>query len=101
MWHWYQNAIIAPGKQPVFAALVAFIVTPIATRIIVRMIRAGRGPFGNVSSGDVHIHHVIPGIVLLGIGGLIGLASSRVGPPRWWAGCCSAWAGRSCSTSSR
>lgn len=80
VWHWYQNAIIAPGKQPVFAALVAFIVTLIATRIIVRMIRAGRGPFGNVSSGDVHIHHVIPGIVLLSIGGLIGLASSRVGP---------------------
>lgn len=86
MWNWYENAIIAPGRQPVFVAFVAFIVTLVATRIIVRLIRAGKGPFGNVSAGDVHIHHVIPGIVLMGLGGLMGLSASRVGPLSLLAG---------------
>lgn len=79
MLDWYQQEIVAPGRQPVFLSFVAFLVTLIATRAIVRMIRAGKGPFGNVSTGDVHVHHVVPGIVLMGIGGLIGLSASGAG----------------------
>ena len=32
------------------------------------MIRSGRGPFRNISSGGTHIHHSVPGIILLIIG---------------------------------
>jgi len=80
VWDWYREAIIDTGRQPVFFAFVAFVVTLVATRTIVRLIRAGKGPFGNVSAGGVHVHHVVPGIVLMTIGGLIALAASRAGP---------------------
>jgi hypothetical protein len=32
------------------------------------MIRDGRGPFRNVTAGGTHIHHAVPGIILLMIG---------------------------------
>ena len=46
-------------------ALLAFLVTFLVTCMITRMIRAGKGPFRNVSTGDVHIHHVVPGLIVL------------------------------------
>lgn len=76
---WYQAEIVEPGRQPVFLAFVAFLLTLVATRVIVRMIRAGKGPFRNVDTGGVHVHHVIPGIVLMGVGGLIGMSASGAG----------------------
>lgn len=79
MLEWYYQEIVLPGRQPVFLSFVAFVITLISTRAIVRMIRAGKGPFGNVSTGDVHVHHVVPGIVLMGVGGLIGLSASGAG----------------------
>ena len=50
----------------------AFVITFIVTRVITRMIRAGRGPFkDNVSESGLHIHHAVPGIILLVIGAFI------------------------------
>jgi len=43
----------------------AFVVTFAVTRVIVRMIRAGRGPFRDTSVGDVHVHHHVYGIFLI------------------------------------
>jgi hypothetical protein len=49
----------------------AFVVTFLTTRTITRMIRDGRGPFRNqVTSSGTHIHHAVPGIILLIIGAL-------------------------------
>ena len=79
MLSWYQSEIVETGRQPVFLAFVAFLLTLVATRVIVRMIRAGKGPFRNVDTGGVHVHHVIPGIVLMGIGGLVGMSASGAG----------------------
>ncbi len=45
--------------------LLAFLVTFVATRLITRMIRAGRGPFRNTAVGGVHVHHVVYGIFLM------------------------------------
>jgi len=45
----------------------------VITRIIVRMIRSGRGPFKDNSVGGVHIHHVVPGIILMIVGGLLAI----------------------------
>ncbi|MFG2191233.1 hypothetical protein [Streptomyces sp. NPDC048639] len=66
---WWARNIVEPGKLPLFLALTAFILTFLITRTITRMIRAGRGPFRNVSPGGLHIHHVVPGIILTVIGG--------------------------------
>ena len=57
--------------------LFAFVVTFLITRTITRMIRAGKGPFrNNVSASGVHIHHAVPGIILLIIGALTGIRSN-------------------------
>jgi hypothetical protein len=45
--------------------LLAFLVTFVATRVITRMIRAGRGPFRDTAVGGVHVHHVVYGIFLM------------------------------------
>jgi hypothetical protein len=79
MLQWYQDEVVFTGRQPVFLAFVAFLLTLVATRVIVRMIRAGKGPFRNVDTGGVHVHHVIPGIILMGIGGLMGMSASGAG----------------------
>ena len=74
---WNGN-IDSASKLPLLLCMIAFIVTFVITRIIVRMIRSGRGPFKNNSVGGVHIHHVVPGIILMIVGGL--LAIGGVGP---------------------
>lgn len=79
MGQWLERNVIEPGKLPLLLALTAFVLTFLITRMVTRLIRAGKGPFGNVSSGGVHIHHVVPGVVLTVLGGFGAVASSRHG----------------------
>ncbi|MGF7235850.1 MAG: hypothetical protein ACQSGP_12945 [Frankia sp.] len=72
---WYRN-IVEPGKEPLMLYLLAFIVTFLVTRTVVRLIRAGKGPFGNVSAGGLHVHHVVPGTILMLTGGLMAVGTS-------------------------
>jgi hypothetical protein len=72
---WYDN-IVEPDKLPLLLCLAAFVITFILTRVITRMIRAGIGPFkNNVSASGIHIHHAVPGIILLIFGALMSLRS--------------------------
>ncbi|MCX4645903.1 hypothetical protein ACWGDS_47030 [Streptomyces sp. NPDC055059] len=75
---WYRN-IVEPGKLPLLLALAAFLLTFAATRTVTRLIRAGRGPFRNVTPGGMHIHHVVPGVILTVIGGFGAVGSGRHG----------------------
>ena len=61
MGDWWQRNIVEPGKLPLLLALGSFVLTFVITRVVTRLIRAGKGPFGNVQAGGVHIHHVVPG----------------------------------------
>lgn len=79
MGHWLDRNIIEPGKLPLLLALSAFVLTFVITRVITRLIRAGRGPFGNVTAGSVHVHHVVPGVILTVIGGFGAVAAGRHG----------------------
>ena len=66
---------------PLFVCFAAFVVTFIVTRVITRMIRAGRGPFkNNVSASGVHIHHAVPGIILLVTGAFIAVGLDTDSP---------------------
>src|SRR6202012_4532259 len=74
---WWHRDIIAADKLPLMLCFLAFIITFTTTRTITRLIRDGRGPFHNeVTSGGTHIHHSVPGIILLVIG-----AFTSVGGP--------------------
>jgi hypothetical protein len=72
---WYRNHIVATGKQPLLVLLVSLFVAFLVTRIVVRLIRAGRGPFRNIRPGGLHIHHVVPGMFLMIIGGVGGFSA--------------------------
>ncbi|TXS29386.1 hypothetical protein EAO71_11875 [Streptomyces sp. ms191] len=80
MGHWFTRNIIEPGKLATLLALSSFLLTFLITRTVTRLIRAGKGPFRNVSSaGGLHIHHVVPGVVLTVLGGFGAVASDRHG----------------------
>ena len=76
---WWQRNIVEPGKLPLFLCAVAFLLTFATTRTIVRSIRAGRGPFRNISAGGTHVHHVVPGTILMVSGGMLALADVSPG----------------------
>lgn len=67
----YRHHIVDDGKEQAFWVLIAFLATFIIVRVITHSIRAGRGPFGNVSIGGSHVHHMVPGIILLLITGYL------------------------------
>ncbi|GAA1529766.1 hypothetical protein GCM10009730_43830 [Streptomyces albidochromogenes] len=79
MGHWWYRNILEPGKLPLLLALLSFILSFLITRTITRLIRAGRGPFRNVSPGGLHIHHVVPGVILMTIGGFGAVATGAHG----------------------
>jgi hypothetical protein len=65
-------------RERLFIASVGFLVTFAVVRAITHLIKAGVGPFHNVGSGTLHLHHLVWGILLLllvGYGWLI--ASDR------------------------
>ncbi len=72
---WWQFDVVDGYKGPLLLSFTAFVVTFVTTRTITRLIRAGKGPFHNVSSGGVHMHHSTPGVVLLIVGGFTGVGS--------------------------
>jgi hypothetical protein len=67
----YERHIVQQGKEQAFWVLVAFLATFIVVRVITHAIRAGRGPFRNVSVGGAHVHHMVPGIILLLVTGYL------------------------------
>ncbi|SDC21816.1 hypothetical protein [Streptomyces prasinopilosus] len=79
MGHWLQRNIVEPGKLPLLLALASFVLTFLAPRTVTRLIRAGKGPFGNVETGGLHIHHVVPGVILTVVGGFGAVAGGLHG----------------------
>lgn len=72
----YERHILHEGKEQAFWLLVTFLVTFVVTRAITYAIRAGRGPFRDISLGRRHLHHLVPGIILLLVSGYIAVAVS-------------------------
>jgi hypothetical protein len=75
----YETHIYGGGREPAFLMLVSFILTLAGTRFYTRMARL-RG-WGSAHVGDVHVHHLVPGIVLSLVAG--GLAIG-LGPRELW-----------------
>src|ERR1700746_2376162 len=66
-------------RERLFLASLSFLVTFGIVRAITYMIRAGIGPFHNVSAGGTHIHHLVWGILLLIVVGYVWLLEVGVG----------------------
>jgi len=65
----YQFHFQNERRERLFLASLGFFVTFAIVRGITHLIRAGIGPIHNISSGGLHIHHLVWGILLLlGVG---------------------------------
>ena len=66
------------GRERLFLSSLAFFVTFGVVRAITHLIRAGVGPFQNVTlASGTHIHHLVWGILLLLLAGYLGLFEAR------------------------
>ncbi len=60
---------LGPGQRSALLTWLAFAGTFAGLRVLTASIRAGKGPFGNISVGGEHLHHYLWGIGLLaGVG---------------------------------
>ena len=70
--------LVSPGRVPLLCCLIAFLLTFLVTRTIVRYIRhrahsdAPRKWWQprNIGHGDLHIHHVVSGVILVLLSGV-------------------------------
>ncbi|WP_227980831.1 hypothetical protein [Nocardia spumae] len=77
---WLDDSILAEGRLPLLCFLFGFIVGFLLIRLSVRMIRNQvRWWPGNLRAGDVHIHHMVFGVVLVLASGLGLVAAYRSG----------------------
>ena len=65
-------------RERLFLASLGFLVTFGIVRGITHLIKAGIGPFHNVSGGGLHIHHLVWGILLLLVVGYIWLIEEGI-----------------------
>lgn len=73
---WFHAQIVHTGRLPLFCFFIAFVVSFVAIRLSVRLIRAKvRWWPGNVRAGSLHVHHMVFGVVLMGVGGIAELAA--------------------------
>jgi hypothetical protein len=78
---WFQQQIMHTGRLPLFCFFVAFVLCFGFIRLSVRLIRARvRWWPGNLVTGDVHVHHMVFGVVLMGAGGVAQLAVPLYSP---------------------
>ena len=66
-------------RERLFLTSFGFAVTVAVVRTITLMIRMGVGPIHNVTSGGVHIHHLVWGILLLLAVGFVWMLEIGVG----------------------
>jgi len=71
-------------RERLFLASIGFLLTFGIVRAITHLIKAGVGPFHNVvSSGGLHIHHLVWGILLLLLVGYVWLIQEGTGQSRF------------------
>lgn len=72
----YHHRILDHHKQAQFFILAAFLVTFVTVRVITHLIRGGhlKHILHNLSTkGGTHLHHLVPGIILLLLSGFFGI----------------------------
>ena len=71
----FDRHVVESGRESQFYILCSFILTFLAIRALVHGLRTQRVPLlGNVTIDGTHIHHLVPGIVLLLATGYIAVA---------------------------
>jgi hypothetical protein len=72
---WFSSNIVHTGRLPLFCFFCAFVAGFGFIRLSVRLIRAQvRWWPGNVTPGNLHVHHMVFGVVFMLIGGVVGIS---------------------------
>ncbi len=83
---WFATNIVHTGRLPLFCFFVAFVAAFGFIRLSVRMIRAQvRWWPGNITSGSLHVHHMVFGVVLMLVGGVADIVAPINGEVAWRA----------------
>ena len=69
----YTDGIYESGKEPMLLLFVAFMVTFVLTRLYTRLARIYN--WGSASAGGVHMHHMVPGVILMAVCGILGFST--------------------------
>jgi hypothetical protein len=69
----YTDGIYNEGKEPMLLLFIAYLITFIATRVYTRLARVYN--WGSGSAGGVHVHHMVPGVVLMAVCGALGFST--------------------------
>lgn len=81
----YRQHLGETRRERLFLASSSFLIAFVIVRIITHAIRNNIGPFHNVSRGELHIHHMVWGILLLlgvGYGWLLQIGTGITGTSR-------------------
>jgi hypothetical protein len=80
----YVYTIVDTGKEPAFLLTLAFLLTFGLVRLITYSIRNQWLPFFHdvQTAGGLHVHHMVPGLMLVLISGYLSLISSDSWAPR-------------------
>jgi len=80
----WREQILDQGREGVFLVLVGFLGSFLFIRTSTRLMRSPRVPWwpGSVSTGDVHIHHLVFGIALMVVAPTLAYGIGE--EPPWW-----------------
>jgi hypothetical protein len=76
----YRADIVAQGKAEQFWILLAFVITFLVTRAVTAAIHRSRIEVRGVRIRDIHVHHLVPGIIGLIVTGYVTVAYGWSGP---------------------
>jgi hypothetical protein len=80
----WNHQVLEAGREGIFLALAGFLASFLFIRTSTRLMRSPKVPWwpGSVSTGDVHVHHLVFGIVLMLVAPSIAYAIPDQSP--WW-----------------
>ena len=81
--HIFGNHPLHSGRGAAFVVLVAFLASFLAIRTSARLTRGVSWWPGGVQSGGVHLHHLVWGICMILVSGVIAFAAAPLRAP-WW-----------------
>ena len=69
----YTDGIYDEGKEPMLLLFITFFITFVLTRLYTRLARVYG--WGSASPGGVHMHHMVPGVILMAVCGVLGFST--------------------------
>lgn len=77
----FVSRVVDEGKLGAFVVLMSFLITFVIVRMLTHIVRRGGRFVRNIRVARIHIHHLVPGIVLILVTGYLAFAFGFGGHP--------------------